>query len=148
VPARLPATAALVAAAAIALALASALHSGRSVWRRLNRSHTEYARLSDTVRRRLPLEEIGVSGAAFDFYASYVGPGDRVYFQVRPGGPNAATLAAAGRFYLLPATETASLADATVVASYDDDPSLLHVSFVTQRQDGRQPVYVSRISSP
>jgi len=57
-------------------------------------------------------------------------------------------VAAAGRFYLLPAVQATSLADATVVVSYFEDPSLLHLRFVTQVQAGEQPLYVSRIRAP
>jgi hypothetical protein len=55
---------------------------------------------------------------------------------------------ALGRFYFLPAVQTASLRDATVVVSYFADPSLLHVTFLTQVRAGLQPLWVSRISAP
>jgi hypothetical protein len=153
VPARTPASTAAIVAAATVLALVSAFHSGGHVWRLLGSQRETYAPLNDTERRRLPLEQIGVPGAVFDFYASYIVPGDRLYFQVRPGRPGAtldlpAAFAAAGRFYLLPGVQTENLADATVVISYFENPSDLHIPFTTQRQDGQQPVYVSRIRAP
>jgi hypothetical protein len=139
--------AALVAAAATALALASAWHSGRTAWDRLDAGRASYAPLSATARRRLPFERAGVPGAVLDFYARYLARGDRVYFEVGRGADQAA-FEAAGRFGLLPATVTSSLEDATVVLSYDADPRRLHVSFLTQRRDGRRRVYISRIALP
>lgn len=141
---------AAVVAAATLLALASAVHSGGGVWRGLDRRQAADARLSSSERRRAPLDRIGVPRAVFDFYASYLAPGDRVYFQVGPGGKRGlpAAFAAAGRFSLLPAVQAGSLADATVVVSYLADPGALHVPFITQKEDGKQPIYVSRISAP
>ena len=142
-----------LAAAATALALGSAWHSGRHVWRQLDARRSTYAPLTPTERRHAPLEAIGLPGPVFDFFATYLAPGDRVYYQVLPSGlgpdldlPSA--VAAAGRFYLLPAVQAKSLADATVVVSYFEDPSLLHLRFVTQVQAGEQPLYVSRIRAP
>jgi hypothetical protein len=131
-----------VAASAVALALASAWHSGRSVWHRLEHERTSFARLSDAQRRSFPIHP----SDAFDFFAQYTVPGDRVYFQAPPG--RRAAFAAAGRYYLLPALVAAQLADATVVLSYDADPTRLHLHFVTQRRDGRRQIYVSRIGVP
>jgi len=149
----MPPAAVALAAAATLLALGSALHLGRSLWRGLDRQRAAYAPLTSTERAAMPLAEVGVPGAVFDFYASFLAPGDRAYFQVPQGAPGRRrallrSLEAAGRFALLPAVVTPTLADATVVLSYDADPSLLHVSFVTQRRDGRERVYVSRIGSP
>jgi hypothetical protein len=143
----------ILVAAATALALLSAWHSGGHVWRRLDSQRATYAPLTDTQRRRAPLDLLQVPGAIFDFYASYVVRGDRVYYQVLPSGLSKdldlpAAVAAAGRFYLLPATQTTNLADATVVVSYFEDPSLLRVRFITQQRAGDQPLYVSRIKVP
>jgi hypothetical protein len=149
----MPRAAASLAAAATALALASVWHSGSDVWGELGRQYRTFAPLSTGERRQVALQQIGVPGAVFDFYAAYIVPGDRVYFQVRPGGRGSApdlpaAFEAAGRFYLLPAVQADTLADATVVVSYLEDPSRLHIAFVTQKQDGRRPIYISRISSP
>ena len=150
---RKPRVPAVLVATATALALVSAWHSGRHVWRQLDSQRATYARLTDTERRRAALDLIEVPGAIFDFYASYIVRGDRVYFQVLPSGlspgldlPSA--VAAAGRFYLLPAVQTQNLADATVVVSYFADPNLLPVRYITQQRAGEQPLYVSRIRAP
>jgi hypothetical protein len=119
----------------------------------LDNQHSRYATLSDSERQALPFDQPGLQGAVFGFYASLIGPGDRVYFQVGPREPGArrdlpAAFAAAARFALLPAVQATSLAEATVVVSYRADPGRLHVPFVTQQKDGSLPAYVSRISSP
>jgi hypothetical protein len=146
------ATAVLILAATV-VALASALHSGPHMWRRLGTERRTYAPLTPTERRRAPLDGIEVPGAIFDFYATYIAPGDRIYYQVMQSGLShdldlPAAVAAAGRFYLLPAVQTESLADATVVVSYFEDPALLHVHYITQQQAGVQPLYISRIRAP
>lgn len=143
----------LIAAALTVLALLSAWHSGGHVWRLLESEYRTYAAYTPTQRRHAALDAIPVDSDYFDYYAAYVHRGDRVYFQVPPGGlgeffdlPSA--VAAAGRFYLLPAVQADSLSDATVVVSYDDDPARLHLSYVTQERAGLQLVFVSRIAGP
>jgi len=148
------ASAALAAACSL-LALASAWRHGPHVWRLLESEQATYAALSPAQRRQEPVTELGIptGGAIFDFYAGRVVPGDRIYFQVQPGGfssnltlPEA--IASLGRFYLLPGVETTNLADATVVVSWFANPALLHVKFLTQAQAGAQPIFVSRIRLP
>jgi hypothetical protein len=148
-----PSLPAVLAFAASLIALVSAWHSGGHMWRQLDGSYRTYAPLSSSERRHAALDRIEVPGAIFDFYASYISRGDRVYFQVMPSGlshdldlPSA--VAAAGRFYLLPAVQTENLADATVVVSYFADPNTLPVHYITQQQAGVQPLYVSRIRPP
>jgi hypothetical protein len=149
---RLSLPAALVLAAT-AVALASVLHSGPHMWRTLDREHERYAAYSETERRHAALRQLGLPGEVFDYYARYVGRGDRVYYQVQVSGlgpfldlPKA--VAYAGRFYLLPAVQARNLDDASVVVTFHEDPSRLGVPFITQQQAGLQPLYVSRISAP
>jgi hypothetical protein len=142
-----------VAAAATALALASAWHSGRHMWHRLQEDRKTYAALTPAQRRQAPLTAIPLPADVFDFYADRLSRGDRVYYQVQQSGFShefdlPTIVAAAGRFYLLPSVQTSDLAKATVVVSFKADPSLLHVKFVTQQQAGLQPFFVSRISAP
>ena len=143
----------VLAAAACGLAAFSAWHSGRHVWHQLDSEAATFRTLTPLERREQPITDIDVPPSIFDFYATYVGRGDRVYYQVLPSGlasdltlPEAIT--AVGRFYLLPAVQTTSLRDATVVVSYFEDPALLHLRFVTQVEAGLQPLYVSRLRSP
>ena len=146
-PPRRPSAAAAAVALVTLLALASVVYSGGHVWSRLQHRYRASADLSAAERRRQPLERIGAPGSLFDFYGDYTGRGDRVFLDVRPGLSRTAFATAAG-FYLLPATVTSDLSDATVVLSDGTDPHRLNVPFVTQVRLGRKPVYVSRISSP
>ena len=148
-----PSPATALATLATAIALASAWHSGGYMWRSLDQSHRTYRTYTDVQRRHAAIDAFDLPGDVFDFYADYVGRGDRVYLQTRESGlssfidlPTAVRYAA--RFYLLPAVQTNDLADATVVVTFFDDPSLLHVRYVTQRQAGLQPIFVSRIKAP
>jgi hypothetical protein len=147
VPPQRPSAAAAAVALVALLALASVIYSGGDVWTSLQHRYHASAKLTATERRRLPLARIGARAGVFDFYDYYTGRGDRVFVDVAPGtGP--AAFATAARFYLLPATVTSNLADATVAISYGDNPHRLKIPFVTQVRLGRKPVYVSRISSP
>jgi hypothetical protein len=96
---------------------------------------------------------VGLNGGIFDFYAERLARGDRVYFQVSPGGFSSnydlpTIVEALGRFYFLPAVQTDDLSKATVVVSYFADPAQLHVKFITQVRAGLQPLWVSRIKAP
>jgi len=153
VPRARPSLAALLAAVATVVALASAWHSGARIWRSLGSSHRIYAGYSDEERRRAPLQAMGLPGDVFDFYASFLVHGDRVYYQVKESGlgqfldlPTAVRYA--GNFYFLPAVHAHDLDDATVVVTHYGDPKLLHRRFVPQKEAGLQPFYVSRISAP
>jgi hypothetical protein len=143
---RRPGAASAVLLAATLLAFAAVLDSAPDVWRQLDGQHSRYAPLSADEARRYPVAELGFPADTFDFYARYVVAGDRVYLDV----PDevAASFGLAARYWLLPATPTQNLADATVVVSYDHDPAALGIDFVTQRQDGRRPLFVSRIGAP
>jgi hypothetical protein len=150
---RRPSPATALAALATVVALASVLHSGGHVWRHLVNQHRVYATYSDTQRRHAPIDALGLPSDLFDFYRQFIVPGDRVYFQVKEGGysqfldyPTAFKYV--GRFYFLPALEATDVKDATVVVTYFEDPKALHLRYLTQRQAGVQPIYVSRIRSP
>ena len=148
-----PSPATALATLATAIALASAWHSGGHMWRSLDTGHRLYGAYTDAQRRHAPIDGLGLPSDVFDFYAQYVGPGDRVYFQTRASGYSSfvdlpTAVRYAGRFYLLPALEARDVADATVVVTFFDDPSSLHVRYATQRQAGLQPIFVSRIRGP
>lgn len=142
-----PSAAAAAVALVTLLALASVLYTGGRVWSQFQHRYRDAAKLTATERRRLPLARLGAPASDFDFFGFYTGRGDRIFVDGAPGGASAAFKSAA-RFYLLPATVTSDLTDATVVISDGADPHRLKVPFVTQVQLGKKPVYVSRISSP
>ena len=140
----------LVSLVAIVLAAASCWHSGRHVWHKLAGEQKTDAALTPLERQHEFLTQLTLPPAVFDFYAKYVGRGDRVYYQVMPSGLGAfltlpQAVAAAGRYYLMPAVQVSTLADANVVVTFFDDPTRLRTHFVTQVQVGKQPIFVSRI---
>ena len=119
------------------VALFSAWHSLNHMRRLLDREQAVLRALTPAERRQEPVTAVGLDGQIFDFYASLLARGDRVYFQVMPSGFSSdldlpTIVAALGRFYLLPAVQTDDLRKATVVVSYFADPALLHVKFITQ----------------
>jgi hypothetical protein len=141
---------ALVAVGAI-LALASAAHSAGHVWSKLDNQRAQYASLTELQRRHAFVEQLGIPGDPFDFYAAYVGRGDRVFYQVKASGLGhfldlPQSVAAVGRYYLLPAVYEPDLRRATVVVTWEDDPARLHVPFVDQQRSGVQQLFVSRIA--
>jgi hypothetical protein len=149
---RFPATPSLaIAALAAAVALYSAWHSGGHVWRGFSADYKTYSAYSGIERRHAPLDKLGLPSDVFDFYAEHLHRGDRIYFQVQkvPFGnyldlPGA--IAAAGRFYLLPAVQVTSLRRATVVVSFNADPTHLHLRYSSKAQDGSRPIWVSRLA--
>src|SRR6476659_791109 len=96
-----------------------------------------YGAYSETQRAHAPIDALGLPSDIFDFYRQYLDRGDRVYFQVRPSG-----------FSSFLDYQTAVPKDATVVVTYFEDPSRLHLRYVTQQRAGLQPVFVSRIRAP
>jgi hypothetical protein len=123
------------------------------MWRLLDGDYRSYAGYTEEQRRHAALQRVGLPAGVFDYYARFVGRGDRIYFQVLESGlgpfldlPTA--VAYAGRFYLLPAVQARDLEDATVVVTFYEDPGRLGVEFITQQRAGLQPLFVSRISAP
>jgi hypothetical protein len=141
----------VAAGLATAVALVSVWHAAAPTWRRLNADHRTWAAYSDTSRQEAASVNAGFAGTFFETLASYVAGDDRVYFQVprRPYGTLDLhdTFAALGRYYLAPAVEVTDPADATVVVSYDSDPSRIRSEWAFQRQLGPR-IYVSRVSYP
>src|ERR1700692_1028697 len=97
----------LVVAAATTLALFSAWHLGPHMWRQIDHDYVAYRPYTDIARQHSPLGGLELDGYVFDWYAEYLAPGDRVYFQVLQSGLGTLDLPAAvtmgGSFYLLPA---------------------------------------------
>jgi hypothetical protein len=139
-----------VAAGVSCVALVSVWHSAAPTWHRLVGDHDTFAAYSQLDREQAPAVRAGISGDLFDFFASNLRRGDRVYFQVprRPYGTLDLhdTIAALGRYFFLPAVEVADPGDATVVVSYGADPKQLHRAFISQVSLGDN--HLSRISYP
>jgi hypothetical protein len=142
---------AAVGALAAILALASAAHSVSKTWDHLDRDHDRYAAMSELERRHAFAMQVGVPGDPFDFFAANVGRGDRVFYQVKPSGLGhfldlPQSVAAIGRYYLLPAVAESDLRRANVVVSWEQDPALLGVELGEQQRAGLQLFFVSRIA--
>ena len=128
---RRPSPATALAALATVVALASALHSGRHVWRQLAHQQRVYARVHRHAAPPRP-----------DRRAGHAERHLRLLPPVRRAAATASTSRCAraasarssttrrrfryvGRYYLLPALEATRLTDATVVVTFFDDPKQL-----------------------
>jgi hypothetical protein len=135
----------------IALAALSCVLHIREDWQRLGDGRARDAALSTSERARTPIEGLPLPSNVFDFYRDRLHRGDRYYLQVLESGfgPFAdlpTIVATVSRFYLLPAVQVATLAEANVVLSWEADPGLLGVSFSEQDRAGLQLFFVSRIA--
>jgi hypothetical protein len=136
-----------------AIAFASVQHIYGHAWTRLSREHAQYAGYTAQERRDALITQAGLPAAEFEFFAKYIGPGDRVYYQVLPSGFSSfvdlpTLVEEIGRYYFMPAVQVTDLQQATVVVSWQEDPGTLHVHFLTQARAGLQEFFVSRIRSP
>ena len=107
--------------------------------------------MTELERRHAFVQQLGLPGDPFDFFAANVRTGDRVYYQVKPSGLGhfldlPQSVAAVGRYYLLPAVSEPDLDRANVVVSWDEDPAKLGVRFSQQQRAGLQLFFVSRIA--
>jgi hypothetical protein len=139
--------------AVTALALYSAWHSGGHTWNRLAAERREFAAYTEAQRAHAVIDEVGLKSDVFDFFRDRLVRGDRMYFDVAPGGYGEffdlpGIVAALGEYYLLPAAHVAGLKDATVVLSFNADPARLGVRFLTQDRAGEQLIFVSRAKFP
>jgi hypothetical protein len=140
----------LAALCALAVAIASVIHTGPKVDRRLRHDRATYAAMSKHDRETLYITSLGLPPDYFDWYAQYVGRGDRLFYQVQPSGlgefidqPHA--VEDVGRYALLPAKSVDSLSEANTVVTWNQDPALLGVPFDEQQRLGLQLFFVSRI---
>ena len=95
-------------------------------------------------------ERIPLRMDPFDFYRSYLRPGDRYWVQVAatPFGSfadKATVVRTVGRLALVPAVEVARPEDAEVILSWDSDPGLLPYRYSEQHRAGAQLIFVSRV---
>jgi hypothetical protein len=107
--------------------------------------------LTERERERTPITAIPLNADIFDFYRANLRPDDRVYFHVIESGFSPTidypgVVATAGRFWLLPAVRVEDVDDATVVVSWERDPSELDVSYSQHIRAGQQALWVSRIA--
>jgi hypothetical protein len=148
----LRARAALVAATATCVvAAASTVTSFDRIWNQLRDERARDEALTDQERARAPITSIPLPVAVLEYWSSFLEPGDRVYFHVLESGFSSyvdlpTIVAAAGRFWLLPAVQVEDLEDANVVLSWERDPAELGLQFSEQHRAGQQLFFVSRIA--
>lgn len=140
--------------AALSLAVAGLL--AYSLWldlphaRRLLRSqYVAYASYTPSQRARAFGDLIPMPMDIMDFWRSWLHAGDRYYIQMPPMpfssmGDKRYIMRSIAHLYLLPAVETHSLRDATVVLTWDADPHSLPLHYASIEQAGQQPIYASR----
>jgi hypothetical protein len=143
----------VLASVVTAVALLSVWHEARGTWHDLDCGYDTFSAYSAGERRAAPITGAGfpaVVGDLFRFASSNLQRGDRVYFQVphtKYGTLDLhGTIGELGRYFFLPAVEVDSVDDATVVFSYNADPSKLRRRFVGQLRFG--PSTLSRIAFP
>jgi hypothetical protein len=135
----------------LALALASVARTGAHTDHRLRADRADYAAMPRSERDTLYITSLGLPADPFAWYATYVGRGDRLSYQVMASGlghfidlPEA--VEDVGRYDLLPARSVTRRSDANVIVSWDADPGLLHLRFESQQRLGLQLYFVSRIA--
>jgi hypothetical protein len=141
----------VVAVAVVAVGVASVV-KGFGFTREIAGSiHAEGAALTAEQRAHAPGDAMPLPMDRFDFWRSSLRGDDRYWLDVNQTGfgrfldlPSA--VAALARFYLLPATQAASVDDATVVLSWDADPARLGLRFSDVRREGLQLVFASRLA--
>jgi hypothetical protein len=140
-------------AAAVAVVVALAYSGWKDVphsWRLVKSQHASYAGYSRAQKERLFGTSIPMSMDDFDFWRFYLRPGDRYYLQMPPEpfssfADKRQIAQAIAHIYLLPAIETLSLDDATVVLSLDANPTSLDRVYTDQHESGLQEIYFSRL---
>jgi hypothetical protein len=145
-----------VAAAALGAAVLAALawSAWRDVphsWRLLRTQYAAYHGLTRAEREQEFIAALPLRTDIFGFWRAWLRPGDRYWIQIpyeafSANADKKLVVRSVSHLYLLPATEARSLADATVVLSWDADPGLLHLRYSEQERAGLQLIFVSRIA--
>jgi hypothetical protein len=141
----------LAAAVTCVLAAGSAALRYDSIWDHLGEHRARDEALTEVEREKAQVTAIPLNPDVFEFWRAFLRPGDRVYFHVLESGFSTfvdlpTVVAAAGRFWLLPAIQVEDVADANVVVSWERDPAELGVRFAEQHRAGQQLFFVSRIA--
>ncbi len=143
--------AALLAAAAVAALLWSAWKDVPHSWRLMRDQHAEFAHYTRTQRDEAFGALVPIRMDIFEWWRAHLQPNDRYWIQIphEPFSANAdkkLVVRTIAHLFLLPATEARSLADATIVLSWDADPSTLHLRYLEKDRAGLQLIFATRIS--
>jgi hypothetical protein len=146
-----PLAATVLAVLAACALLFSAFKDVPHSWRLLRSQHAAYAALPRADKDRLFGTSIPMPMDIIDFWKSGVRPWDRYWIQMpheafSSYGDKRQIAELVTHLYFLPAIEARTLADATVVLSWDADPATLHLRFWDQRRAGQQLIYWSRVA--
>ena len=141
------------AAAALASVLLLAVTAARELGPTIHHMQDERARyvgLSPAERERAFGERIPLRMDVFDFYRSFLRPGDRYWVQVEASpfstfANKATVVRGVGRMALIPAVEVERPQDADVILSWDSDPGTLPYRYSEQHRAGLQLLFVSRV---
>jgi hypothetical protein len=120
-------------------------------WRLMRTQHDVYAPLTRAERDKAFGTSIPLRMDILDFWRAWLRPGDRYWIQIpfeafSVNADKKLIVRSVAHLYLLPATEAGSLAQASVVLSWDADPGTLGLRFSEQQRAGLQLVFVSRIA--
>jgi hypothetical protein len=119
-------------------------------WRLMRSQHAAYAGYTRAQRDEAYGALIPIRMDILGFWRRQLRRDDRYWIQMpyeafSATGDKRFVVRSVSHLYLLPATEASSLGDATVVLSWDADPSTLHLRYTEQVRAGLQLVFVSRI---
>jgi len=148
----------MLRSAGLIAALATAVMLGYSgykdlplSWQVMRAEHSQYAGYTSLQREQAFGAQLPVAMDIMAWYRQHLRPGDRYYIQIQNGAfgrfiDKETAVRSVARLYLLPAIEAKSLRDATVVLSWETDPSTLHLRYSEQDRSGVQLLFVSRIA--
>jgi hypothetical protein len=134
----------------VALLAVSAVRELSPALDRLQNDRTRFGSMSAAERDRAYVDLIPLRKDVFDFYRTYLRPGDRYWVQVDPGAFSefvdyATVVRSVGRMALMPSIEVERPDDADVILSWDKDPGLLPYKYSEQHRAGLQLLFVSRV---
>lgn len=96
--------------------------------------------------------QIPIAMEVLDYWRHWLRRDDRYYVQMphqafSSFGDKRFMVREVSHLYLLPATETTTLDDATVVLTWDDDPNRLGLRYSNQQRAGLQNIWYSRVDA-
>jgi hypothetical protein len=141
----------VVAVAVLAVGVASTAKGFGFSREILASTRAQGAGLTAEERVHSPGDTLPLAMDRFDFWRQHLSKDDRYWLDVHQTGfgqfldlPSA--VAALSRFYLLPAVQSPSLAEATVVLSWDEDPARLGLRYWRVDREGSQLVYAAHVA--
>jgi hypothetical protein len=142
-----------VRAAALSVVAALAYSGWRDVphsFDLMRSQHASFVGYTQAQRERAFGAHIPMPMEIFDFWRDGMRPGDRYWIQMPPmpfasDADKRYIARNIAHVYLLPAIEASSLADATIILTWDADPATLHLRYGEQREAGLQLIFTSRV---